>query len=98
LIRKAFDVSVEAHKEQRRKSGEAYIFHPIAVAKYSRFRNRLGATSIAAALLHDVWKTLLRPLRILNEFLIKVAQLVEGLTKISLVQGHECIDASRKLS
>ena len=33
LIRKAFDVSVEAHKEQRRKSGEAYIFHPIAVAK-----------------------------------------------------------------
>jgi GTP pyrophosphokinase len=35
MIRKAFDVSVEAHKDQRRKSGEAYIFHPIAVAKLS---------------------------------------------------------------
>jgi GTP pyrophosphokinase len=53
LIRKAFDVSVEAHKEQR-KSGEAYIFHPIAVAKIVASEIGLGATSIAAALLHDV--------------------------------------------
>jgi GTP pyrophosphokinase len=53
LIRKAFDVSVEAHKEQRRKSG-AYIFHPIAVAKIVASEIGLGATSIAAALLHDV--------------------------------------------
>ena len=54
LIRKAFDVSVEAHKEQRRKSGEAYIFHPVAVAKIVASEIGLGATSIAAALLHDV--------------------------------------------
>jgi GTP pyrophosphokinase len=48
-----FDVSVEAHKDQRRKSGEAYIFHPIAVAKIVASEIGLGA-SIAAALLHDV--------------------------------------------
>ena len=54
LIRKAFDVAVDAHKDQRRKSGEAYIFHPIAVAKIVASEIGLGATSIAAALLHDV--------------------------------------------
>lgn len=87
LIRKAFDVSVEAHKEQRRKSGEAYIFHPIAVAKIVASEIGLGATSIAAALLHDVVEdtpTTVKDIeRIFNP---KVAQLVEGLTKISLVQ------------
>lgn len=54
LIRKAFDVAVDAHKDQRRKSGEAYIFHPIAVAKIVARDIGLGATSIAAALMHDV--------------------------------------------
>ena len=54
LIRKAFDTAVDAHKDQRRKSGEAYIFHPIAVAKIVASEIGLDATSIAAALLHDV--------------------------------------------
>ncbi|MEJ6662987.1 MAG: HD domain-containing protein, partial [Flavobacteriaceae bacterium] len=54
LIRMAFDIAVDAHKEQRRKSGEAYIFHPIAVAKIVAAEIGLDATSIAAALLHDV--------------------------------------------
>src|SRR6218665_3989738 len=54
LIRKAFDVAVDAHKDQRRKSGEAYIFHPIGVAKIVASEIGLGPTSIAAALLHDV--------------------------------------------
>ena len=54
LIRKAFNVAVEAHSDQRRKSGEAYIFHPIAVAKIVAQEIGLDATSIAAALLHDV--------------------------------------------
>ena len=54
LIRKAFDIAVEAHSEQRRKTGEPYIFHPIAVAKIVADEIGLGATSIAAALLHDV--------------------------------------------
>jgi GTP diphosphokinase / guanosine-3',5'-bis(diphosphate) 3'-diphosphatase len=87
LIRKAFDVAVDAHKEQRRKSGEAYIFHPIAVAKIVASEIGLGATSIAAALLHDVVEdTPLTVEDIERLFNPKVAQLVEGLTKISLVQ------------
>ena len=54
LIKKAFDVAWDAHKNQRRKTGEPYIFHPIAVAKIVAEEIGLGATSIAAALLHDV--------------------------------------------
>ncbi|WP_375237864.1 RelA/SpoT family protein [Aurantibacter sp.] len=85
LIRKAFEVAVDAHKEQRRKSGEAYIFHPIAVAKIVAQEIGLDATSIAAALLHDVVED--------NEdysindieqlFGETVARIVDGLTKIS---------------
>ena len=87
LIRKAFDVAVEAHQEQRRKSGEAYIFHPIAVAKIVASEIGLGATAIAAALLHDVVEdTPITVQDIERLFNPKVAQLVEGLTKISMVQ------------
>jgi GTP pyrophosphokinase len=74
------------HKEQRRKSGEAYIFHPIAVAKIVASEIGLGATSIAA-LMHDVVEdTSITVKDIEKMFNPKVAQLVEGLTKISLVQ------------
>ncbi len=87
LIRKAFDVAVDAHKEQRRKSGEAYIFHPIAVAKIVASEIGLGATSIAAALMHDVVEdTPITVKDIERMFNPKIAQLVEGLTKISMVQ------------
>lgn len=87
LIRKAFDVAVEAHKDQRRKSGEAYIFHPIAVAKIVASEIGLGATSIAAALMHDVVEDTPTTVKDIEHlFNPKVAQLVEGLTKISLVQ------------
>ncbi|CAG0912152.1 unnamed protein product, partial [Cyprideis torosa] len=54
LIRKAFDFAVDAHKGQRRKSGEPFIHHPLEVAKIVANEIGLGATSIAAALLHDV--------------------------------------------
>jgi len=54
MIRLAFDTAVGAHNGQRRKSGEAYIFHPISVAKIVAKEIGLDATSIAAALLHDV--------------------------------------------
>jgi GTP pyrophosphokinase len=87
LIRKAFDVAVDAHKDQRRKSGEAYIFHPIGVAKIVASEIGLGATGIAAALLHDVVED--TPITIENiekQFNPKIAQLVEGLTKISQVK------------
>jgi guanosine-3',5'-bis(diphosphate) 3'-pyrophosphohydrolase len=87
LIRKAFDVAVEAHKDQRRKSGEAYIFHPIAVAKIVASEIGLGATSIAAALMHDVVEDTPTTVKDIERmFNPKVAQLVEGLTKIALVQ------------
>ena len=87
LIRKAFDVAVDAHKDQRRKSGEAYIFHPIAVAKIVASEIGLGATAIAAALMHDVVEdTPIMIEDIERMFNPKVAQLVEGLTKISKVQ------------
>ena len=84
LIRSAFDVAVDAHKDQRRKSGEAYIFHPIAVAKIVAAEIGLDATSIAAALLHDVVEdtsyTLVDIERLFGE---TVARIVDGLTKIS---------------
>ena len=86
LIRKAFDIAVDAHKDQRRKSGEAYIFHPIAVAKIVASEIGLGATSIAAALMHDVVEdTPVTIEDIEHMFNPKVAQLVDGLTKISKV-------------
>ncbi|MBF0695271.1 MAG: bifunctional (p)ppGpp synthetase/guanosine-3',5'-bis(diphosphate) 3'-pyrophosphohydrolase [Flavobacterium sp.] len=87
LIRKAFDYAVEAHKDQRRKSGEAYIFHPIAVAKIVASEIGLGATSIAAALMHDVVEdTAVTVDDIAKAFNPKVAQIVEGLTKIAQVK------------
>jgi len=87
LIRKAFDVAVDAHKDQRRKSGEAYVFHPIGVAKIVASEIGLGATGIAAALLHDVVEDTPITIEDLEKmFNPKIAQLVEGLTKISQVK------------
>lgn len=87
LIRKAFDVAVDAHKDQRRKSGEAYIFHPIAVAKIVASEIGLGATSIAAALMHDVVEdTDITVEDIEKMFNPKIAKIVEGLTKIAQVK------------
>jgi len=87
LIRKAFDVAVDAHKDQRRKSGEAYIFHPIGVAKIVASEIGLGATSIAAALLHDVVEDTPITVEDLEKmFNPKIAKIVEGLTKISQVK------------
>ena len=87
MIRKAFDLAVEAHKDVRRKSGEAYIFHPIAVAKIVASEIGLGPSSIAAALMHDVVEdTDITVEDLEKKFNSKIAQLVEGLTKISQVQ------------
>lgn len=85
LIRKAFDLAVEAHNGQRRKSGEAYVFHPIAVAKIVSSEIGLDATSIAAALIHDVVED--NENYTINDieqmFGKVVAKIVYGLTKIS---------------
>ena len=84
LIRKAFETAVEAHKNQRRKSGEAYIFHPIAVAKIVAYEIGLDATSIASALLHDVVEDTQYSLSDIEQMFGEVvARIVDGLTKIS---------------
>ncbi|MDF4222974.1 RelA/SpoT family protein [Maribacter sp. M208] len=84
LIRSAFEVAVDAHKTQRRKSGEAYIFHPIAVAKIVASEIGLDAVSIASALLHDVVEDTEYTLDDIDRmFGETVARIVDGLTKIS---------------
>jgi len=84
LIRSAFDVAVDAHKNQRRKTGEAYIFHPLAVAKIVASEIGLDAVSIASALLHDVVEDTEYTLDDLERmFGDTVARIVDGLTKIA---------------
>ena len=83
MIRQAFELAVDAHKEQRRKSGEPYILHPIAVAKISAEEIGLGPTAIVCALLHDVvedTKVTLEEIR--EQFGDRVAKIVDGLTKL----------------
>ena len=84
VIRLAFDTAVNAHKNQRRKSGEPYIFHPIAVAKIVAQRIGLDAVSIAAALLHDVVEDTEYTNEDIEQLFGKtIAHIVAGLTKIS---------------
>ena len=89
LIRSAFDLALDAHKDMRRKSGEPYIYHPIAVAKIAASEIGLGTTSIVCALIHDVVEdsnyTLLDIKRKFGE---KIAKIVDGLTKIQEVFDH----------
>ena len=92
LIRLAFDTAVDAHKNQRRRSGEAYIFHPIAVAKIVASKIGLDSTSIAAALLHDVVEDTEYTLEDLERlFGETVARIVDGLTKISMLSSEKDI-------
>lgn len=84
LIRKAFDIALEAHKDMRRKSGEPYIYHPIAVAQICAEEIGLGTTSVVCALLHDVvedTEITLDDIRV--SFGEKEAKIIDGLTKIS---------------
>jgi GTP pyrophosphokinase len=83
LIRKAFDVALEAHKDMRRKSGEPYIYHPIAVAKICAEEMGLGATAVVCALLHDTVEDTYITLQDIEDlFGSKVRLIIDGLTKI----------------
>ncbi len=83
LIRKAFDVALDAHKEMRRKSGEPYIYHPIAVARICADEMTLGPTSVICALLHDtVEDTHITLSDIEDLFGKEVRLIIDGLTKI----------------
>ena len=85
-IRHAFEMAVEAHKNMRRKSGEPYIHHPIAVAKIVAEDMGLGTTSVICALLHDtVEDTEISLEDIKKEFGATAAKIIDGLTKISKI-------------
>lgn len=81
-IRKAYELAVDAHRSQRRKSGELYIFHPIEVARICVEEIGLGPTAIISALLHDVVEDTDISLEYIHkEFGPKIAMIVDGLTK-----------------
>ncbi len=88
-IRKAFDIALEAHSGMRRKSGEPYIYHPLAVARIVAEEMGLDTVSIACALLHDtVEDTYITLDDIENVFDTKTKDIIDGLTKISGVFDH----------
>ena len=83
MIRKAFDVAVDAHSEMRRKSGEPYIYHPIAVARICAEEMALGPTAIICALLHDTVEDTHITLEDIEDlFGLRVRIIIDGLTKI----------------
>ncbi len=85
-IRRAFEISADAHKDMRRKSGEPYILHPLAVAKIVVEEISLGVTSVICALLHDVVEDTELTLEDMEEeFGSTVAKIIDGLTKIAIV-------------
>ena len=96
LIRKAFDYAVEAHQKQRRRSGEAYVFHPIAVAKIVASEIGLDAISIASALIHDVVEDNNDHSieKIEKEFGQNISKIVDGLTKIGKLNTKGYSDVS----
>src|SRR5258707_8799310 len=95
MIRKAFEMALESHKDMRRKSGEPYIYHPIAVAQICAEEIGLGTTGIVCALLHDtVEDTDLSLDDVKGLFGEKVAQIIDGLTKISgVIDNTQSIQA-----
>ena len=89
LVRKAFNLAVDAHKDMRRKSGEPYIYHPLEVARISAGEIGLGTTSVICALLHDVVEDTdytLADIRVL--FGDTVTRIIDGLTKIEEIFEH----------
>ncbi|MCB0634529.1 MAG: RelA/SpoT family protein [Saprospiraceae bacterium] len=89
-IRDAYELAVEAHQEQRRKSGEPYVLHPIAVAKICASEIGLGPTAIAAALLHDVVEdTEVTQAEIEKRFGTRIGKIVDGLTKLDSAYNSE---------
>lgn len=84
LVRKAFEIAVDAHKEMRRKSGEPYVYHPIAVAIIAVEEMGLDSTSVICALLHDVVEDTEITLEEINKYFgPQVALIIDGLTKIA---------------
>ena len=92
LIRDALDVAIDAHKDQYRKSGEPYIFHPLAVAKIAAEKIGLDSIGIASALLHDVVEDSKYSIEdIESRFGETIAKIVSGLTKISKLKKDKIL-------
>ena len=92
LIRNALDVAIDAHKDQYRKSGEPYIFHPLAVAKIAAEKIGLDSIGIASALLHDVVEDSKYSIQeIESKFGETIAKIVSGLTKISKLKKDKIL-------
>ena len=92
LIRDALDVAIDAHKDQYRKSGEPYIFHPISVAKIAAEKIGLDSIGIASALLHDVVEDSKYSIEdIESKFGETIAKIVSGLTKISKLKKDKIL-------
>ncbi len=90
MLRAAYEMAVEAHKEQRRKTGEPYITHPIEVARICVGEIGLGPTAAVCALLHDVVEDTEVTLKeIHNQFGDRVALIVDGLTKLDGLHNSE---------
>jgi len=97
-VRKAFRMAAEAHKDMRRKSGEPYIMHPIAVATIAAGEMGLGRTSIISALLHDtVEDTDITLEDVEKMFGPKVARIIDGLTKIDEISDNNSTAQSATL-
>lgn len=93
-VRKAYEFAALAHKDARRKSGEPYIFHPIAVAIIVAQEIGMGVTSITSALLHDVVEDTEYTVEFISqEFGPKVARVVKGLTKLSNIDFQNSIES-----
>jgi GTP diphosphokinase / guanosine-3',5'-bis(diphosphate) 3'-diphosphatase len=93
-IEKAFELAVDAHKFQRRKSGEPYIFHPIEVARICFEEIGLGPTAVICALLHDVVEdTPVTLMDITKQFGPKVSVIVDGLTKLDGTYNLENVES-----
>ena len=93
-VRKAYEFAALAHKDARRKSGEPYIFHPIAVAIIVAQERGMGVTSITSALLHDVVEDTEYTVEFISqEFGPKVARVVKGLTKLSNIDFQNSIES-----
>ncbi|NVN96085.1 MAG: bifunctional (p)ppGpp synthetase/guanosine-3',5'-bis(diphosphate) 3'-pyrophosphohydrolase [Bacteroidetes bacterium] len=89
LIRKAFNLAVNAHKDTRRRTGEPYIYHPLEVAYIAIQEIGLGTTSVICALLHDVVEDTDYTIADIEAlFGSKVAQIIDGLTKIEEIFDH----------
>jgi GTP pyrophosphokinase len=97
-VREAYEMAVDAHKPQRRKSGEPYILHPIAVAQICAEEMGLGPKAIIAALLHDVVEdTEISLKEIENKFGSKIAMIVDGLTKFTKIIDAKSTDEEEEI-